>query len=199
MPRDSTVTRERILTAAERLVLVYGFGSTTVDAVVSESGTSKGAFFHHFTGKEDLARALVARIAAADHRVLAGGLDAIAPLTDPAARLLEFLAYFERAASTVSGEVTGCLYISVLTERQLVDAGTADQIVQVIQAWRTTIAKLVRAAFHGRGPAGIDAERLADHVFVTFEGAFLLSRATGEAHLAAQLRVVRLMLAALLG
>jgi len=198
MARDSTATRERILEAAERLVLEYGFGSTTVDGIVAASGTSKGAFFHHFGGKEDLARALVARIAAADHRVLAAALDAIAPLTDPVARLLGFLAYFEHVASTVTEEETGCLYISVLTERQLVDAGTADQIAEVVLAWRTATAELVRAAFRGRRRPGIDAERLADHVFVTFEGAFLLSRALGEPHLAAQLRVMRLMLAALL-
>ncbi|MBB5867425.1 TetR/AcrR family transcriptional repressor of nem operon [Allocatelliglobosispora scoriae] len=198
MARDSTATRERILQAAERLVLEYGFGSTTVDGVVAASGTSKGAFFHHFAGKDDLAKALVARIAAADHHVLAAALDSIAPLTEPTARLLEFLAYFERSADTVTAEESGCLYISVLTERQLIDTGTADQIVAVVHAWRAALTDLIQDAFHGRPPTGIDAERLADHFFVTFEGAFLLSRATGEPHLAAQLRVMRLMVTALL-
>ncbi|ASW53358.1 TetR/AcrR family transcriptional regulator [Plantactinospora sp. KBS50] len=198
MARDSTATRERILEAAERLVLEYGFGSTTVDGVVAASGTSKGAFFHHFAGKQELARALVARIAAADHRLLAAALAEVAPLGDPAARLLAFLAHFEQVAGTVVEEETGCLYISVLTERQLIDSGTADQIAEVVRTWRTAIAELVRAAFLGRADGGIDAEELADHVFVTFEGAFLLSRALGEPHVAAQLRVLRLMLAGLL-
>ncbi|MEU8006852.1 TetR/AcrR family transcriptional regulator [Catellatospora sp. NPDC049111] len=199
MPRDSTITRERILQAAERLVLEYGFGSTTVDGVVAASGTSKGAFFHHFTGKDDLARALVARIAAADHRVLAAALDAVAHLTEPKPRLLAFLAYFEELAGTVTAEESGCLYISVLTERQLIDTGTADQIVAVVHAWRHAVTELIQAAFHGRPATGIDAERLADHFFVTFEGAYLLSRATGKPHLAAQLRVMRLMLTSMLG
>lgn len=47
-------------------------------------------------------------------------------------------------------------------------------------------------------PAEVDA--LADHVFVTFEGAFPLCRATGDPpHMRTQLRTLRRLLAALLG
>ncbi|MEJ7721594.1 MAG: TetR/AcrR family transcriptional regulator [Ilumatobacteraceae bacterium] len=57
MPRDGTATRERILDAAERLVIENGFSATSVDSVIDESSSSKGAFFHHFATKEKLARA----------------------------------------------------------------------------------------------------------------------------------------------
>lgn len=197
MAHDSEATRQRILAAAEELVLEYGFGSTTVDAVISASGTSKGAFFHHFASKSELANELVARIVAVDLQMLDSALKAIADVTDPRERLLEFLAYFEQAATLFTEEETGCLYISVLTERQLIDAGTADQIVTVIRTWRAAIADLARAAL-GNGRPDIDPERLADHFFVTFEGAFLLSRALGEPQLAGQLLIMRRMVEALL-
>ena len=54
-------TRERILAAAEPLVLESGFAGTSLDDVLTATGLTKGAFFHHFKGKDDLARALVER------------------------------------------------------------------------------------------------------------------------------------------
>src|SRR5688500_20354331 len=59
--RDPEKTRERILDAAQALILDHGYGATTVDAVVTRAGITKGAFFHHFGSKAALARALVER------------------------------------------------------------------------------------------------------------------------------------------
>ena len=51
----------------------------------------------------------------------------------------------------------------------------------------------------GHDVVGFDVDAVADHVFVTFEGAFLLCRATGDTvHLGAQLRVLRQLLESLL-
>jgi TetR/AcrR family transcriptional repressor of nem operon len=200
MPRDGTQTRERILDAAERLVLDFGFGATSVDQVIAASNTSKGAFFHHFESKNDLARALVDRVVAADHRQLEAALAASADVTNPVDRLLEFLKYFERRAASLSGADADCLYISVLTERQLIDTGTSERIATIIETWRAAIAALVKGALRSRGRSRlVDAEVLADHVFATFEGSYLLNRALGESHhLAAQLGVLRKLLAAVL-
>ena len=55
MPRDGSATRQRILDAAERLVIENGYSSTSVDQVIAASETSKGAFFHHSDSKLALA------------------------------------------------------------------------------------------------------------------------------------------------
>ena len=52
----ATDTRERILDAAQQLVMERGFSATTVDAILEAAGSSKGAFFHHFASKADLGR-----------------------------------------------------------------------------------------------------------------------------------------------
>jgi len=45
----------------------------------------------------------------------------------------------------------------------------------------------------------VDLAELADHVFVTFEGAFMLCRATGDpGHMRAQLRTLRQLVEAVL-
>lgn len=199
MPRDGTRNRERILETAERLVIDNGYAATSVDQVIAESGTSKGAFFHHFATKLDLARALVDRYAAADVGHLTEALAQVRALTeDPAARVVEFVRIFEDGADDLMGAQSSCLYVSILTERQLVRSGTADQILAAIVAWRAGLRQLLRDAVRSQ-PARLDVDALADHVFVTFEGAFVLCRSTGDpGHMRAQLKVLRQLLEALL-
>ena len=193
MPKDGAPNRARILDAAEQLVIENGFAATSVDHVLRRAGTSKGAFFHHFDSKADLARALTERYVAADIGQLHAGLDATAGITDPAERVLAFVRHFEDHGDEIMSAQSNCLYVAVLTERQLVTNGTADLVTHAIETWRTAIAGLLAAA-------GLDdAEALADHVWVTFEGAFLLCRSTGDpTHMRVQLGTLRRLLAGLL-
>jgi TetR/AcrR family transcriptional regulator, transcriptional repressor for nem operon len=198
MPRDGTVNRERILDAAQHLVIENGFAATSVDQVIKTAETSKGAFFHHFDSKVDLARALTDRYVVADLAQLQAALEATASIADPAERVLAFVRYFEESAEELMSAQSSCLYIAVLTEQQLVSNGTADLINHAIEVWRKEIAELLSAAATSRDLDLGDAQALADHVFVTFEGAFLLCRSTGSPeHMRAQLRVLRHLLAAL--
>jgi len=202
MPRDGAATKQRILDAAERLVIENGYAATSLDEVIAESGTSKGAFFHHFASKLDLASSLVDRYAAADITHLEqAAARAQAASNDPCERVIAFVRVFEDSADELMAAQSSCLYVSILTERQLARSGTSEQIVQAIEAWRHTLSGMLREAL-GTLPTNpaINTEALADHVFVTFEGAFILSRSTDDsAHMRAQLTVLRQLLAHLLG
>jgi TetR/AcrR family transcriptional regulator, transcriptional repressor for nem operon len=201
VPKDGTPTRERILDTAERLVIENGFAATTVDQVIAESRTSKGSFFHHFASKLDLARSLVARYAAADIAHLHDAVTQVQAMTDdPAEQVIAFVRVFEDDADELMNAQSSCLYVSMLTERQLAAAGTSEQILGAITAWRTTLSTMLRAALDQRRRGHeLDTDALADHVFVTFEGAFLLCRSTGDnRHMRAQLTVLRQMLESLL-
>ncbi len=194
-------TKQRILDAAERLVIENGFAATSLDQVIAESATSKGAFFHHFDSKLDLARALVARYAAADIAHLDRAVaEAEADGDDPADRVIAFLRVFEDGADELMAAQSSCLYVSVLTERQLAHSGTSAQITAAILAWRTTLSRMLREALEAREVrAPVDPDALADHVFVTFEGAFILCRSTDESeHMRAQLTVLRQLVETLL-
>jgi TetR/AcrR family transcriptional repressor of nem operon len=201
MPRDGSATRQRILDTAERLVIDNGFAATSVDQVIAESGSSKGAFFHHFDSKTALARALVDRYAAADIGHLERAVAQVTAETDdPAARVIAFLRVFEDGADELMAAQSSCLYVSVLTERQLASSGTWDQISRAVLAWRAELSRLLDNALATRPDAvPVDRSALADHVFVTFEGAFILARSMNDAgHMRAQLRVLRQLLEALL-
>ena len=99
MTRDGTKTRERILDSAERLVLDQGLAGTSIDQMLADAGTSKGAFFHHFPSKNHLARALVERYAANDVGYLEEYMARVeAETDDPAEQVVAFIRLFEETA-----------------------------------------------------------------------------------------------------
>ena len=200
MPRDGSLTRSRLLDAAERLMERNGFAATSVDQILEESGSSKGAFFHHFPSKRALAHALVGRYVDADLGMLEGGLAAVEDVADPVERALAFLRHYEQWAEDLVSEDSACLYIAVLTERDLLDEETSAEIDRALRAWRDGFAGLLRPAYDaaevGTGP---DVDELADHLFATFEGAYLMCRAQRSPEpMRAQLRVLRQLVQAVL-
>lgn len=56
--KNTQSTKKKIVSAAWKLFYEQGYNSTTIDDIVSESGTSKGSFYHYFAGKDDLLSSL---------------------------------------------------------------------------------------------------------------------------------------------
>ncbi len=52
-------TRQRILKAAEWVFRREGYGEAAVEKILDEAGISRGAFYHHFSGKEEVFKALL--------------------------------------------------------------------------------------------------------------------------------------------
>jgi TetR/AcrR family acrAB operon transcriptional repressor len=62
LPKSENPEREgRILDAAARLIMHYGYDKTTVSDIAQEAGISKGAIYLHFDSKEALFEALLWR------------------------------------------------------------------------------------------------------------------------------------------
>jgi TetR/AcrR family transcriptional regulator, transcriptional repressor for nem operon len=82
-------SKRRILDAALQVIRTKGYEAATIEDVCRAAGLTKGSFFHHFKGKEDLA------LAAADHfAAFADALFARAPfrsLSDPLDRVLGYV------------------------------------------------------------------------------------------------------------
>ncbi|MEY8337635.1 TetR/AcrR family transcriptional regulator [Lachnospiraceae bacterium 62-35] len=58
MPKQSKRTKEAIIEAATRLFDKQGYKETTIEQIINEAGCSKGTFYYHFTGKEELSISL---------------------------------------------------------------------------------------------------------------------------------------------
>lgn len=188
-------TRDRILDAAEALVIAHGFHATTLDAILTDADVSKGAFFHHFESKDALGQALVTRYAERDAGVLEEFMTAAeAETDDPGQQVIAFVRKFEEATYDMTTVLPGCLFVSFIYERGpgLPPDGD-DVIVESIEVWRNRILeKLEQAAPDHPRLQEVDLESLANHVFTTFEGGFVLARATNEwSHLGAQIAQTR--------
>lgn len=56
--RNSRNTKGKIIVAAWKLFYEQGYDDTTIEEIIDESGTSKGSFYHYFTGKDALLSSL---------------------------------------------------------------------------------------------------------------------------------------------
>ncbi|MCC6661872.1 MAG: TetR/AcrR family transcriptional regulator [Phycisphaerales bacterium] len=64
MTRETAATlRDRVLDAAEAVVVRQGIANLTLDAVAAEAGMSKGGLLHHYHTKDRLVEGLVTRCA----------------------------------------------------------------------------------------------------------------------------------------
>jgi AcrR family transcriptional regulator len=59
--RPYGASREAILNAAETLIRERGVGAMSVADIISASGTSAGAIYHHFESKQDIVLAIAER------------------------------------------------------------------------------------------------------------------------------------------
>src|SRR5689334_16844860 len=88
-PAARPSARTKLLDAARDVIRVKGYAATSVDDLCAAAGVTKGAFFHHFKSKEDLA------VAAAEFwGETTGAFFAAAPyhaLPDPLQRLLGYI------------------------------------------------------------------------------------------------------------
>ncbi|MEC3979981.1 TetR/AcrR family transcriptional regulator [Amycolatopsis sp. H20-H5] len=80
------MTREKLIAVATGLFTEPGYDDTSIEAVLRESGVSRGALYHHFAGKDALFAAVVDTVYDRVDEHLA---TAVHGLTEPAAALRE--------------------------------------------------------------------------------------------------------------
>jgi AcrR family transcriptional regulator len=61
--KPAAIRRDEILDRALELFASQGYEATSVNQIIASLGLSKGAFYHHFTAKQDLIEALATRYA----------------------------------------------------------------------------------------------------------------------------------------
>lgn len=88
MTGKKSETKTRLLQAARTLYSTYGFEVTTLDDILTASGTTKGAFYHYFKSKESISEAVFEEVAR-DYKQLTESIDNGA---EPIDQLREILA-----------------------------------------------------------------------------------------------------------
>lgn len=178
MATRANSSRERILGCAEKIILQKGYVGTSLEEILEKSAITKGGFFYHFSGKAELARALVERYLEEDRKMFDSLQQrADEQSEDPLQRLLIFL---DLLANGVIGQTEvhpGCLAAAFTYEIQQFDAGMRGSIAAGILEWRAMIARRLELVMQQREPRlPIDVESLADMFTALLEGGIILAR-----------------------
>jgi TetR/AcrR family transcriptional regulator, transcriptional repressor for nem operon len=167
--------KTRLLDAAMHLIRAQGYSATTVDDICGEAGLTKGAFFHYFASKEDLAVAAAAHFAA-----MAEGLFAAAPyrtLADPLDRVLGYIDFRTAILDGPIPEFT-CLLGTMVQEAYATHPAIREACDVYIGAHAAEVAKDIEAARQRYAPeASWSAESLALYTQSVLQGAFVLAKA----------------------
>jgi TetR/AcrR family transcriptional repressor of nem operon len=188
LPRDGAATRDKILDVALALMLDRGYAGTSIDEVIAKAGLTKGAFFYHFKSKAELAQALIARFAEHDRREVGELMERAQSLSrDPLQQLLIFIGLQAEAMSKLDTVYPGCLYAAYCYQSGLLEPEHLREVENSMRYWREQLrAKLEEVLKQYSSRLPLNAESLADHLLVTYEGAFILSKTLNEPKLVAQ-------------
>lgn len=174
----SDATRDRLLEAAEKLVLAKGFSGTRVDEICEAAKLTKGAFFHHFASKDDLALAIVEHwTEKANAEQMSAAWSA---LSDSRARFEGFLIHIT-ALCRSPRRPFGCMVGVLAQELYQTHPDVRKACDKVFRQNEAQLAKLIDAVRQDHAPdAKADPRALARYFFAVFEGALILAKASGN-------------------
>ena len=173
--RSQSGAKTKLLDAALSVVRVKGYSATTVDDICQAAGVTKGAFFHHFDSKEDLA------VAAADHFAqMADRVFATAPyrnLPDPVDRLLGYVDFRKAILQGTLPEFT-CLLGTMVQEAYETHPSIREACDKHIGEHAAMVEADISEALRKYGiHAKWSAASLALYTQAVIQGAFILAKA----------------------
>ena len=180
---DKSSAKTKILNAALTIIRAKGYAATTVDDLCAASDVTKGAFFHHFKSKVDLA------VAAAEHwSHVTGELFESAPYHDHADPLERVLGYLDFRKQLLTGDVAEftCLVGTMVQETFESSPAIRAACEASINGHAAKIETDIAEAMRQRGlRTEWTAKSLALHTQAVLQGAFILAKAKDDAKIAA--------------
>ena len=166
--KDPDATRARLLECAFQEIYEHGYGGTSVDRILSKTDLTKGALYHHFGSKAELAQAVI------DEVIRSWVVDQwLAPLNgsdDPVSTLIE-------TCETVMGGMPeeqmacGCPLNNLIQELANEDQGFREPLMALLDLWRNGIAEsLERGQERGTVRADISPEATGTFIVAAIEG-----------------------------
>ncbi len=168
-------TKEKLLDAAQRLMLAKGYPATTVDEICEAAGLTKGSFFHYFQNKEDLGKAVLDR-----YVVLKQQMWQAAPFmkkSDPLQRVYGYLDFAVQMYKKPESQ-NGCLLGHFAQELSDTYPEIRSLCAERFGQWAKTFKRdLDEARAKYAAKAALDTQSLAEHFIAVLEGSLILGKA----------------------
>ena len=152
--------------------MLKGYSATGVDDICRSAGVSKGAFYHQFASKEELAIAALGDFYEAGLRTL------LAIDVRDAAPEQQFLAFLDAVAKR-GHEFwkSGCLFGSLASEMALTSKPLQAEVARLFAQTAKALEPLIEPFVASAGGESPSAAALAEHFLLVVEGAIVMSRA----------------------
>jgi AcrR family transcriptional regulator len=162
-------TRRKILEAAFDEFYRNGFQGSSLNRIVEEAGTTKGALFHHFEGKSDLGYAVVRELI--HPRLKTRWSDPLAQTTDPITEVKRLFRQCSKDENADGQLVNGCPLNNLAQEMSPLDEKFRQILEQIYVTWRQ--------ALEGAFARGIKAGTVRKDVSPRKVAAFIVAAQTG--------------------
>lgn len=174
-PRTSSPTKQKLLAAAQKLMVVKGYPATTVDDICTAAGVTKGSFFHYFSSKETLGSAVLEHFVT-NHFLSTQGA-AFTKKSDALERVYGHIDFVIKLAKQPAA-VQGCLLGSFAQDLSDTHPKIRAQCGRAFDQWAQALKRdLDEAKRVHRPKAAIDTLSLAEHFIAVVEGALILVKA----------------------
>ncbi len=160
-------TKAKILKAAARSFSIDGY-ATSMNDIVAEAASTKGAVYFHFDSKETIARELI------NHWLTA--LDGIRQSTDESAipAIEQLAAFFYGSAALIADDALARAGLRLTTEAGL------DTAPPAFREWVELVSRLVDTAIAAGQLTASAAQRLAENLCAGFIGAVQVIQVLGD-------------------
>lgn len=170
-------TRTRIMRAAAELMYARGVNATTLDDVMTASGTSKSQLYQHFSNKQALVQEVIAvqaRVVLDRHGLLLKQANSLRGLERWSDAIVQLVATRRGAY--------GCELGSLASELADQDEDARAVLAEYFQYWESTLADTLRR-LQAKGVLAGDANPgdLATSMIAALQGGYLLAQVSRDA------------------
>lgn len=166
--KQPDVTRDAIIDAAYQEIYRHGFQAASLNNILAKTQLTKGALYHHFPTKNDLAYAVI-------DEVIREGFEVriFAPLReaeDPIEVLIEVIRHKAENA-TLENVKHGCALNNLMQEMSPLDTEFKKRLNAILKVWQDTVMEaLKRSQKQGRLRKDVDCRAAALFIVSAFEG-----------------------------
>jgi TetR/AcrR family transcriptional regulator, transcriptional repressor for nem operon len=168
-------SRALLIHSTQVLMLSKGYSATGVDDICRDAGLSKGAFYHQFESKEQLAIAALGGFYEAGLQKLLGiDVRGVAPER----RLFAFLDAVAKQGQDFWS--SGCLMGSLASEMALTSPALQSEVSRLFSRTASALTPLFEPFVASLPDHALSAAALVEQFLVVVEGAIVMSRAHAE-------------------
>lgn len=170
-------TKRQLVEAAVDLMRLKGYSATTVDDICQEAEVTKGAFFHYFKSKEDIAKAALTYFS--DNRVADSNDAPYRALPDPLQRVYGRLDYIKESVGGAKRLTKGCLIGTFAQELSFTNPALREACQAMFLRMAADFEKDIAAAKAlYAANADFDSKSLAQLYVSIFQGSSMMAKAS---------------------